>query len=95
MTIYELKLFVVDDSPASQKIINRLQQILEEEFNGRFTLETYSVIDHPEMAQKHDIWVTPTVLKSSPEPAVRIIGDVSDKSKILGLLVMNRKNGDQ
>jgi len=88
--MYDLKLFLVDDSPASQKVIDRLQQIMEEEFDSRFTLETISVVDHPEIAQKHDIWVTPTVLKTAPGPSIRIIGDLSNKNKILGLLVMER-----
>ena len=49
------------------------------------------MLEHPEMAENERILATPTLIKSLPLPLRRVIGDLSDKDKVLlGLEVQPR-----
>lgn len=83
MTIYELKLYVVRRTPKSKVVVDKLVKILEEEIQGRYRLEIIDIIENPELAERAKILITPTLHKIAPEPASKIIGDLSDKKTIL------------
>ncbi len=41
------------------------------------------MLENPEMAEDERILATPTLIKSLPLPLRRVIGDLSDKDKVL------------
>jgi len=41
------------------------------------------VLEHPELAERDKILATPTLVKRLPEPMRKIIGDLSDREKVL------------
>ncbi len=41
------------------------------------------MLENPEMAENERILATPTLIKSLPLPLRRVIGDLSDKEKVL------------
>jgi len=52
------------------------------------------VLEFPEMAENERILATPTLIKSLPPPLRRVIGDLSDKEKVLlGLEVQAKLKG--
>ena len=63
--------------------IANLQRICEEELAGLYELEIIDVMEHPELAEDERILATPTLIKSLPPPLRRVIGDLSDKEKVL------------
>ncbi len=48
-----------------------------------YDLEIIDVLEFPEMAETERILATPTLIKSLPLPLRRVIGDLSDKEKVL------------
>ena len=56
---------------------------------GSYTLEVVDVLEHPQLAEDEKILATPTVIKKSPSPARRVIGDLSDLEKVLCGLDIN------
>jgi circadian clock protein KaiB len=46
------------------------------------------VLEHPELAEEERILATPTLVKQLPPPLRRVIGDLTNKEKVLfGLAV--------
>lgn len=93
---YLLKLYVTGSSPRTNTAIANLQRICEEELDGRYQLEIIDVLEAPQLAEDEKILATPTLIKQLPPPLRRVIGDLSDKEKVLlGLevrpLPMNKK----
>ena len=63
--------------------IANLRRICEEDLNGQYALEIIDVLEQPEVAETDRILATPTLIKQLPPPLRRVIGDLSDKDKVL------------
>ncbi len=81
--MYEFRLYVVGQTPKSKTVIENLKGLLESTFDGHYNLEVIDITENLEMAQKDNILATPTLVKSSPPPERRVIGDLSDREKVL------------
>ena len=80
---YVLKLYVMGQTANSKKVIENLKSILNDELNGFYSLKVIDVWEHPNLAEEDKILATPTLTKVLPLPVRKIIGDLSDKEKIL------------
>ncbi len=80
---YTLRLFVTGKTPRSEKAIANLRRICEQELQGRYELEVIDVLEKPELAEDEKILATPTLIKRLPPPLRRVIGDLTDKDKVL------------
>jgi circadian clock protein KaiB len=63
--------------------IANLRRICEQDLRGQYDLEIIDVLEHPEVAEREKILATPTLIKQLPPPLRRVIGDLSDKDKVL------------
>lgn len=92
---YLLRLFVTGASSRTGTAIANLQRICEQELQGLYDLEIIDVLEFPELAENEKILATPTLIKSLPLPLRRVIGDLSDKEKVLlGLEVRPKLTSD-
>ncbi len=90
---YILTLYVTGTSPRTRVAIDNLNRICGEELAGRYELEIVDVLQHPQRAEDDRILATPTLIKQLPPPLRRVIGDLSDKDKVLlGLEVRATSN---
>jgi circadian clock protein KaiB len=80
---YLLKLYVTGSSPRTSTAIANLKRICAEELEGRYELEIIDVLEAPQLAEDMKILATPTLIKQLPPPLRRVIGDLSDKDKVL------------
>lgn len=86
--VYLLKLFVTGKTPRAETAIANIQRICDAELKGRYRLEIIDVLENPEAAETEKILATPTLIKQLPPPLRRVIGDLTDKEKVLfGLAV--------
>jgi circadian clock protein KaiB len=93
LSTYLLKLYVTGTSPRAETAIRNLRRICEEELDGRYELEIIDVQEKPEAAESDRVLATPTLIKQLPPPLRRVIGDLSDREKVLlGLEVRARDN---
>ena len=83
MSNYILKLYISGGSPRAQAAIANLKRICEEDLAGRYTLEIIDVLQNPDAAEMDKVLATPTLVKQLPPPLRRVIGDLSDKEKVL------------
>ena len=70
-------------TPRAEKAIANLRRICEEELRGQYELNIIDVLEHPQLAEDEKILATPTLIKRLPPPLRRVIGDLSDKEKVL------------
>ncbi|KGG16214.1 MULTISPECIES: circadian clock protein KaiB [unclassified Prochlorococcus] len=80
---YILKLYVAGNTPNSMRALNTLREILKTDFKGVYALKVIDVLEKPQLAEEDKILATPTLSKILPPPVRRIIGDLSDREKVL------------
>lgn len=93
---YLLRLFVSGSTPRSARAIQNIRALCEERLHGRYDLEVIDIYQHPEHVKPEQIIVTPTLVKKLPLPLRKIIGDLSDKERMLvGLDIVPRELPDK
>ena len=80
---YVLRLFVTGTSPRAEVAVANLRRICEQELQGRYELQVIDVLEQPQLAEDEKVLATPTLIKQLPPPLRRVIGDLSDKDKVL------------
>ncbi|PZD74401.1 Circadian clock protein KaiB [Acaryochloris thomasi RCC1774] len=80
---YVLKLYVAGNTPNSIRALRTLNNILEQEFQGVYALKVIDVLKNPQLAEEDKILATPTLSKVLPPPVRKIIGDLSDRERVL------------
>lgn len=83
MSKYILRLYVTGKTAKAEVAIANLRRICEEELNRQYDLEVIDVLEHPQAAEDDKIMATPTLIKRLPPPLRRVIGDLTDKHKVL------------
>jgi circadian clock protein KaiB len=80
---YVLSLFVTGSTPKSLRAIRNIRALCEERLHGRYELKVVDIYQHPEQVKPEKIIVTPTLIKKLPLPLRRLIGDLSNKDRLL------------
>jgi circadian clock protein KaiB len=80
---YVLKLYVAGNTANSVRALKTLKNILETEFKGIYALKVIDVLKNPQLAEEDKILATPTLSKILPPPVRKIIGDLSDRERVL------------
>ena len=81
--VYQLRLYIAGASPNSNRAISNLRIFCEEHLKGRYELEIIDVYQQPQIATKDQVIALPLLIKSSPLPLKRLIGDMSDKARVI------------
>ncbi|HEY4195070.1 MAG TPA: circadian clock KaiB family protein [Mucilaginibacter sp.] len=78
-----LRLFVTGASPNSTRAVSNLKNICEEYLKDRYELEIIDVYQQPLAAEREQIVALPLLIKKAPGMERRLIGDMSNKPKVL------------
>jgi circadian clock protein KaiB len=80
---YVLRLFTTGTTPRSTRALRNLSEICETNLKGRYDLEVIDIYQEPGRATESDIIAAPTLIKDEPPPSRRMVGDLSDRPKVL------------
>jgi len=80
---YVLRLYVTGMTPRSQQAIAAIKTICEKHLKGRYDLEVIDIYQQPALTKGEQIIAAPTLIKKLPLPMRRIIGDMSDRERVL------------
>lgn len=86
MSKLHLKLYISGYSLLSIRAVNNLNQICRVEFEENCDIEIIDVIQSPQLAELANITVTPTLIKESPPPIKRLVGDLSQAKRVISQL---------
>jgi circadian clock protein KaiB len=90
---YVLRLFVAGTTTRSQTAITNVRWICDQHLVGRFDLEVIDVYTHPKETRDYQIVATPTLVKVAPQPLRRIVGDLSNRERVLHALSLSAAGG--
>jgi len=80
---YILRLYITGMTPRSVRALKNLQTICDEFLRGRYDLEVIDIYQQPALTRGEQIIAAPTLIKKLPLPIRRIIGDMSDRDRVL------------
>jgi len=80
---WELRLYVAGQTPKSMVAFSNLKKLCEERLHGQYRIEVIDLLENPALAKGDQILAIPTLVRKLPEPIKKIIGDLSDKDRVL------------
>jgi circadian clock protein KaiB len=78
-----LRLYVSGMTPRSERAITALQEICEKYLHGRYTLKIVDITQDPVAVERDEIVAAPTLVKERPLPLRRLVGDLSQRDRVL------------
>src|SRR5512132_2679948 len=80
---YILRLYVTGLTPRSARAVDNLRAICDEYLEGRYDLEVIDIYQQAVLTKGEQIIAAPTLIKKLPLPLRRIIGDMSNRERVL------------
>ena len=80
---YRLCLFIAGTSPRSRRTIENLRRVCDAYLADNVDVEVIDIYQQPHLAEAYQVVAAPTLVKVLPEPLRRIIGDLTDETRLL------------
>ncbi len=81
--LWQLRLYVMDETPKSVTALANLRKICESHLKGRYRITVIDLLKHPQLAKGDQILAIPTVVRRLPHPVRTIIGNLSDTHRLI------------
>jgi len=78
-----LRLYIAGMSANAFEALQNLEAICEEHLGGRYKIEIVDLLKRPQLASGDQIIAVPTLVRQLPPPVKKIIGDLSNKERVL------------
>lgn len=82
----EFRLYIAGSSPNSIEAIRNIHALCAEHLNSCHRIEVIDVLVSAQAAFEDGVLVTPTLVRLSPRPEIRIVGTLAPATKVLALL---------
>ena len=83
-------LYFVGGSPNSLQAIDNLTGFIEKNLREPYQIELIDIRQDPLRALDDGVFLSPTLVRSSPDPQVRVVGNLSDPLALRSLLYEDR-----
>lgn len=94
-TTWELKLYVAGKTPKSVVALTNLKKYCKEYLENSYRIQVIDLLKKPQLAEGDQIFAVPTLVRKMPSPMRKIIGDLSNKEKVLvGLNIVPVKDAN-
>lgn len=80
---WRLRLYVAGKTPKSVVAFQNLKNLCEEHLAGIYSIEVIDLLKSPQLASDDQILAVPTLVRKLPAPLRKIIGDLSDRERVL------------
>ena len=80
---FVLRLYVTGTTARSTRAVANLRQLCEQHLPDRYELEVVDVYQQPELAAREQLVAVPTLVKRLPLPLRRLVGDLSNRQRVL------------
>ena len=81
--VWDLRLYVTDQSPKCQRAVENLRRLCEEHLAGHYRIEVVDLLENPRLAADDHILAVPTVVRRLPAPMRKLVGDLSETDRVL------------
>jgi circadian clock protein KaiB len=83
---YKFRLYVAGNAPNSVQAVANLNTLCCEHLANRHQIEIVDVLCEPRRALDDSVFLTPTLVKLSPDPIRKIIGTLSQRTAVMQAL---------
>jgi circadian clock protein KaiB len=80
---WEFWLYVAGQTPKSILALENITKYSKEYIKTKYTIEVIDLLKRPQLAEVDEIFAIPTLVRKIPKPSRKIIGDLSNKEKVL------------
>jgi circadian clock protein KaiB len=80
---YVLRLYIAGNNLRSQKAVENVKKICEEHLKGRYEIDVVDIYQDRTKNPVDLVLAAPTLVKKLPLPLRRVIGDMTNKERIL------------
>jgi circadian clock protein KaiB len=80
---WNLRLYVAGTTPRAVTALENLKKVCEEHLGQEYSIEVIDLLKSPHLAKGDQIVALPTLVRKLPEPVRKIIGDLSNREKVL------------
>lgn len=80
---WRLRLYVAGNTPNSIAAFGNLKEICENHMGGKYEIELIDLLRNPQLAAGDQIIAVPTLVRRLPHPVKKIIGDLSNRERVL------------
>jgi circadian clock protein KaiB len=80
---WHLRLYVAGQSPKSLTAFANLKRVCDEYLELRYDIEIVDLLENPHRAAEDEIIAIPTLVRRLPSPTRKLIGDLSDRDRVL------------
>ena len=80
---WELRLYIAGQTPKSILALENIRKISKDHLKAKYTIEVIDLLKSPQLAETDEIFAIPTLVRKIPKPLRKIIGDLSNKEKVL------------
>ena len=94
MPKYQLSLYVNGSTIRGQRAAAQVREVCDDYFGNECELKVIDVMKDPAAAEKARILATPTLVRESPPPVCRIVGDMTNTRRMLEMLDVPQKDGE-
>lgn len=77
------RLYIAGNTTRSSTALASLNDICNNELKGICSLEIVDLLKNPERGSDDQILAIPTLVRKHPKPELKLIGDLSEKQKVL------------
>jgi len=92
-TRFVMRLFIAGQGPNSVQAVANIEAICRQYFDHTHSLEIIDTLEDPLRALADGVLITPTLIKVSPKPVMKVVGNLSAKSAVLLALGLKEKLG--
>jgi circadian clock protein KaiB len=89
---YLLRLYVAGPSPRSLAVFENVKSLCEDHLAGRYRIEIIDLKKNPELMEGDQILALPALVRRLPKPIRRIIGNLSNRERVLVGLDLRPRN---
>lgn len=89
---YVLHLYITGATPNSTRAVRNIKDICEQYLKGSYELLIVDIFQQPALAEREDLIGVPTLIKRRPGLVRRLVGDLSDRERVLKALGINGLN---
>ncbi len=89
---FRFRLYVAGDGPHSMQAIANLHEVCNQCLAGRHEIEVIDVLKDKRRALDDGVMLTPLLIKLSPRPVCKVVGNLTHRDSLLQTLGIAARN---
>ena len=85
---YHFRLYTLGKTNRFSVALTNLTKLCNQKLKDQYQIEVVDLNENIQLAEDNHIWATPTIERLTPEPVMRIIGDLSDEDTIVQAMIL-------